>query len=72
MTAAFLCGRAGIDSEPLIDNSAAYVASWIKVLKGTPKLAVIAAAQAQKACDWIVGERRADSSADETADQAMA
>jgi antirestriction protein ArdC len=56
----------------LIDNSAAYVASWIRVLKGSPKLAVIAAAQAQKAADWILGERRAESSADETTDQAVA
>jgi antirestriction protein ArdC len=72
MASAFLCGRAGIDSEPLIDNSAAYVASWIRVLKGSPKLAVIAAAQAQKAADWILGERRAESSADETTDQALA
>jgi antirestriction protein ArdC len=72
MTSAFLCGRAGIDSEPLIQNSAAYVASWIRVLKGSPKLVVIAAAQAQKAADWILGERRAESFAEETADQAVA
>lgn len=58
MTAAFLSGRAGIDSEPLLENSAAYLASWIRVLRGSPKLAVIAAAQAQKAADWILGERR--------------
>jgi antirestriction protein ArdC len=72
MTSAFLCGRAGIDSEPLIDNAAAYVASWIRVLKGSPKLAVIAAAQAQKAADWILGESAVQSSADETAHQAVA
>jgi antirestriction protein ArdC len=34
MTAAFLCGSAGIDSEPLIENSAAYIASWIRAMKG--------------------------------------
>jgi antirestriction protein ArdC len=72
MTAAFLSGRAGIDSEPLIENSAAYVASWIRVLKGSPKLVVIAAAQAQRAADWILGERRAESSAEETTDEAAA
>ena len=40
-----------------MDNQAAYVGSWIKVLKGSPKLAVTAAAQAQKAADLILGVR---------------
>jgi antirestriction protein ArdC len=72
MTAAFLCGSAGIDSEPLIENLAAYVGSWIRVMKGSPKLVVIAAAQAQKAADWILDEGRAESSAEATTDQAVA
>jgi hypothetical protein len=72
MTAAFLCGSAGSDSEPSIENSAAHVASWIRVLKGSPKRSVIAVAHAQKAVDWILGECRAGSSAEETADQAAA
>ena len=54
MGSAFLCGEAGI-LEPCIDRSAAYIASWLKALKNDPKLVVIAAAQAQKAADYIVG-----------------
>ena len=52
MTAAFLCGACGI-APATLDNSAAYVAGWIKVLKADSKAAVIAAAQAQKAADYI-------------------
>lgn len=54
MGAAFLCGRAGI-VERTIQNSAAYVASWLERLKGDNKLVVMAAAQAQKAADFILG-----------------
>lgn len=54
MGATFLCGAAGIINES-IDNSAAYVQAWIKALKGDAKLVVIAAAQAQKAADFILG-----------------
>ena len=54
MGAAFLCGEAGI-LEPCIERSAAYIASWLKALKNDPKLVVVAAAQAQKAADYILG-----------------
>ncbi len=54
MTSAFLCAESGI-SPAVIDNQAAYIASWVRVLKGKPKLAVTAAAQAQKAADLILG-----------------
>lgn len=53
MTAAMISGHCGIE-EATLDNSAAYLASWIKTLKGDPKLAVCAAAQAQKAADYIL------------------
>jgi antirestriction protein ArdC len=53
MTAAFLSGHAGIN--PFTEEtSAAYVAGWLKVIKGDAKLVVMAAAQAQKAADWIL------------------
>ncbi len=55
MGAAFLLAEAGIDSEALVDNSAAYVASWLKALKNDPKLVVLAGAQAQRAVDHITG-----------------
>jgi antirestriction protein ArdC len=54
MGSAFLCGQAGI-SPAVIDNSAAYLQSWINVLKGDSKLIVSAASQAQKAADYILG-----------------
>ena len=53
MTAAFLCGFSGIDQT--VENSAAYLRSWIQALKGDAKLVVQAAAQAQKASDHIRG-----------------
>ena len=56
MGAAFLCGRAGI-VERTIDNSAAYVASWLERLKDDARLVVLAAAQAQKAADFILGRQ---------------
>jgi antirestriction protein ArdC len=37
------------------DNSAAYLASWLRTIKGDPKLVVQAAAQAQHAVDHILG-----------------
>lgn len=60
MGASFLRAFSGIDSEGLVDNSAAYLASWLKVLRRDSKMLVMAAAQAQRAADWIRGERHAD------------
>lgn len=53
MGAAFLCGQAGIVGRT-IENSAAYVASWLQRLRDDKRLAVHAAAQAQKAADFIL------------------
>ena len=52
--AAMLCGVAGIDNST-IENSAAYVGSWLRKLKDDKKLVVQAAGQAQKAADHILG-----------------
>ena len=52
--AAFLCGQADI-AERTIDNSASYVAEWLKRLKDDKKLIVHAAAQAQRAADFVLG-----------------
>ena len=54
MGAAFLCGHCQIENKT-IDNSAAYIGSWLKRLKDDVKLVVLAAAQAQKAADYILG-----------------
>jgi antirestriction protein ArdC len=52
MGAAMLCGVAGIDN---LDQSAAYVGNWLERLRDDRKLVVQAAAQAQRAADYILG-----------------
>jgi antirestriction protein ArdC len=52
--AAFLCGTTGIENQT-IANSSSYIEGWLKSLKDDRKLVVVAAAQAQKAVDWISG-----------------
>lgn len=53
MTNAFLCAEAGIESTQ--QNSAAYLASWIKTIKEDPRAVVVAAGAAQRAADMILG-----------------
>ena len=55
MGAAFLCGHCRIE-QPVIDNQAAYIGSWLKTIRADAKLVVMAAAQAQKAADFILGK----------------
>ena len=55
---AFLCSHAGIQPN-VIDNQAAYLAGWLKQIKADKKLIISAAGQAQRATDWIRGERGA-------------
>jgi len=54
MGAAMLCGVTGIERKTL-PNSAAYLRSWIDVLKCDSRIVVSAASQAQKAADYIQG-----------------
>jgi len=57
MAAAFLSAHAGI--KPVtIENQAAYLQGWLKQLRGDKKLVIAAAGAAQKASDWICGERK--------------
>jgi len=53
MGASFLRAYAEIDCESLMDNSAAYLASWLRVLRKDARMVVFAAAGAQKAVDHI-------------------
>jgi antirestriction protein ArdC len=53
MGAAFLCSHAGI-IERTLENSAAYIDGWLQRLCDDRKLVVLAAAQAQKASDFIL------------------
>ncbi len=59
MGAAFLCGHVGIESKT-IDNSAAYIQNWLRKLRKDMKLVVMAAAQAQKAADFILDRKFED------------
>ena len=56
MGAAFLCGFTGIENKT-IRNSAAYLRSWLDVLKQDSRLVLIAASQAQKATDMILNQQ---------------
>lgn len=56
MGAAMLCGVTGIDNSTL-DQSAAYIQSWLRKLKDDKRLVVMAAAQAQKAVDYIQNKK---------------
>jgi antirestriction protein ArdC len=59
MGAAFLCGLAEI-GERTIDNSAAYLKGWLAQLRQDKTLIVQAAAQAQKAADFILGRTESE------------
>ncbi len=57
MGAAYLCGICGIENST-IDNSAAYIQSWLSKLKNDNKLVVMAASHAQRAVDYILEHQR--------------
>lgn len=54
MGSAFLCGHAEI-LPSTIEDSAAYLKSWIQALKGDSKLLIHAASKAQKAAEYLLG-----------------
>ena len=60
MGAAFLCGHAEI-IERTIESSAAYIKGWLERIREDKTLIVQAAAQAQKAADFILGRNIAES-----------
>ena len=53
--ASFLMSHVGIDTEETLGNSAAYINSWLNVLKGDNKFIVSAASRAEKATKYILG-----------------
>lgn len=55
MGAAMLCGVTGI-AQATLQNSAAYLKTWIERLKSDSRLLVSAASAAQKASDYILGK----------------
>jgi antirestriction protein ArdC len=59
LSAAFLCAEAGI-SNMVIRNQAAYVAGWAGRLRADRKLIIHAAAQAQRACDYVLSRNQGE------------
>ncbi len=57
MGAAFLCGHCSIEAGT-IENSAAYIGGWLRKLRDDRRLVVVAAAQGQKAADYILDRRQ--------------
>jgi len=49
----FLCSLS--DVKNTIDNQASYIENWLQVLQNDKRMVLIAASQAQKAVDWIIG-----------------
>jgi antirestriction protein ArdC len=62
---AFLCAQAHIDNS-VIENSAAYLQSWLRVLRNDTKLLIFASARAGKAVDYILGGKDVKEASDET------
>jgi len=50
--AAFICADLALTPEPRPDH-AAYVVSWLRVLRGDKRAIFTAAAKAQAAADWM-------------------
>lgn len=53
--ASYLCASVGIDYQPIMENAAAYIEGWLKVLKKDKTFIFKASAEAQKAADFILG-----------------
>ena len=66
MSAAFLCGHAGI-YPAVVQNSVAYISGWLGVLKKDKKLVIAAAGQGQRSADWILGVKPEASDAEQVA-----
>jgi len=56
LTSSMLCGVAGISNET-IDLAASYLDGWLSVLKKDKRMILVAAAQAQKAADYILNRK---------------
>jgi len=59
MGAAFLCGHCQIENKT-IDNSAAYIANWLRKFRDDAKMVIMAGGAAQKAVDFILGRQVAE------------
>lgn len=58
MGASFLCSSVQIDYDKIVENSASYLAGWLKVLQEDSKFIFKVASDAQKAADYILNRRQ--------------
>jgi antirestriction protein ArdC len=67
MGGCFLCGEVGVPQSDDLSNQAAYLASWLGILRADPTAILSAAGQASAAVDFILSfSRDDDAAADET------
>jgi antirestriction protein ArdC len=72
MSAAFLCAESGIANDATLNNSVAYIQSWLHALKNDKQMVITAAQRAQRAADYILDRKPyAESAAEESAAPAM-
>jgi antirestriction protein ArdC len=57
MTSCFVCSELGLALAEGIENHAAYVSNWLKVLKNDPSFIFRASTQASKAADYLLSFR---------------
>lgn len=58
MGSAFICAMCGIDTDSVRNNSASYIAGWLKhIREGSPRDLIGAAGDAQRAADLLTGEK---------------
>jgi len=69
MGASFLSAHTGINTQPIVENSAAYLKHWLGKLKKEPKLLVHSASRAQKALDYITNAKFDEKSATDDEDK---
>jgi antirestriction protein ArdC len=61
LTASFVLADLGLAHEPRADH-AAYIASWMEVLKSDPRAIFTAASKAQQAADWMHAQQPLETS----------
>lgn len=57
LSSSFLCNDAGILGDVEFKNSSSYISSWLEALGNDPKLLIAASSSAQKAAEYVKGER---------------
>ncbi|WPP51786.1 zincin-like metallopeptidase domain-containing protein [Catalinimonas niigatensis] len=60
MGASFPSNLMGLQTEAELTDSASYIQGWLRVLRNYKRFVVEAAQQAQKAVDYILGNKEGD------------